>query len=174
MVSRMYAAIGVRTEWLHTLRPATGNWGAEVAGEEARSDVTVIVLNATMAGRTAVPDEVVGYAAVTRGGGIGRVAYVIYDRVQDIARHAAVVNSAIMAMVMAHEIGHLLLPNGAHSEDGLMRAKWNRADFRRLAFLNLQFSGAQVSTIRRNLTATPPQAAPDIESHTSAGFTSLK
>ena len=33
---------------------------------------------------------------------------------------------------MAHEIGHLLLPPKAHSQAGLMRADWTKADLQRI------------------------------------------
>jgi hypothetical protein len=144
LVSRMYDAIGVRTEWLEASRPLDQQTVAAPCGP---NDLTIIVLTQEMAGRRMVPGAVVGYAAVTPGEA-GRVAFVIYDRVRDIARRADADLVNVMGTVMAHELGHLLLPSGAHSTDGLMRGRWAAADFRRA---DLQFSMAQAQEIRQLL-----------------------
>ena len=34
----------------------------------------------------------------------------------------------VLAIAIAHEIGHLLLPPDAHSETGLMRADWTETN----------------------------------------------
>jgi hypothetical protein len=54
----------------------------------------------------------------------------------------------ILASAMAHEVAHLLLPDGQHSPDGLMRACWTRDDFYRAEQGQLRFSVEQASQIR--------------------------
>ena len=46
----------------------------------------------------------------------------------------------ILASAIAHEVGHLLLPDGRHSPEGLMRACWTRDDFHRANQGQLRFS----------------------------------
>jgi hypothetical protein len=147
IVSRMYQAIGVHTEWLASTRPLLD---PAIPGEPGPTDLTIIVLTSQMARRRAMQDAVVGYAAVKRGEA-GRIAFVVYDRVRDVARHAMVDITRVMGMVMAHELGHLLLPNRSHSDAGLMRGRWAVADFRRLDKLDLGFSLAQVKEIHQTV-----------------------
>ena len=39
-----------------------------------------------------------------------------------------------------HEIGHLLLGSQRHSDNGLMRVRWSRSDWRLAAVQQLRFS----------------------------------
>jgi hypothetical protein len=146
LVSRMYATIGVRTDWLDASRPLDDRTAASPCGP---TDLTIIVLTPEMANRRGVPGAVVGYAAVTPGEA-GRVAFVIYDRIRDIARRADADVVQVMGTVMAHELGHLLLPSGSHSGGGLMRGHWATTDFRRR---DLQFSITQAEEIRQTIEA---------------------
>jgi hypothetical protein len=153
IVSRMYEGIGVRTEWLEPVRPSQDRrlpaWTA--------TDLTLIVLSAEMSGRRVLPHSVVGYAAVSRGAP-GRIAFVIYDRLVTAARDTGADRTDMMGMVMAHELGHLLLPDGSHSDDGVMRAHWGAEDLRRMRPLDLRFSIAQAEEIHRTLSGAAAAA----------------
>jgi len=155
LVGQMYHAIGVHTEWLGTTHPLGDDpTAAEPCGP---NDLTIIVLTQEMAGRRMVPGAIIGYAAVTPGEA-GRVAFVIYERIRDLARRADADLVRVMSTVMAHELGHLLLPSGAHSGDGLMRGRWATADFRRP---DLQFSLSQAQEIRQTIDASAAPIALD-------------
>ena len=73
-----------------------------------------------------VTDTTLGFAAVNRGaeGRRGRLVWVLFDQVETHAERRHVRIGLLSGLVMAHEIGHLLLPAG-HSETGLMRATWD-------------------------------------------------
>jgi hypothetical protein len=150
-VKQLYAAIGVETTWLETRR---------VANPE---DLTVIVLSSSMTTRMAPPEDAVGMAAKTPSEH-GRIAYVFYDRLQIDALQSDVSNVAALAFVMAHEIGHLLLPYGSHSDTGVMRGCLDRNTFRRLDVQRLRFTPLQGRQIRRLLEAVPyqPTASPSL------------
>jgi len=49
---------------------------------------------------------------------------------------------------MAHEIGHVLLYQAAHSPAGLMRAQWNRSDFENMVGGNLLFTSEEAARVR--------------------------
>jgi len=55
----------------------------------------------------------------------GRVAWLYYSRIHDLAQllHLDV---SLLGHVMAHEMGHLLLPYGAHAAAGLMKGDGTR------------------------------------------------
>lgn len=62
----------------------------------------------------------------------GGSSFVFYDRVVLLARRYGQPTPRLLALAMAHEVGHLLLPAPAHSADGLMKAAWDGDDVRRL------------------------------------------
>jgi hypothetical protein len=52
---------------------------------------------------------------------------------------------------MAHEICHLLLPLKAHSQIGLMRADWTKADLHLVRRNELFFTAEQAKVIRSKI-----------------------
>ena len=78
-------------------------------------------------------------------------AYVFYRRAQEQASVHAVPVAIVLAATMAHEVGHLMLPDGRHSDRGLMRGCWAYEEFLEAAHGNLQFSPDQAATIRAQL-----------------------
>jgi hypothetical protein len=55
----------------------------------------------------------------------------------------------LMGLVIAHELGHLLLPFGAHSDEGVMRGRWEVRELQRLDVRQLGFTPFQAMQIRR-------------------------
>lgn len=56
----------------------------------------------------------------------------------------------VMGLVMAHELGHLLLPHDSQSRSGLMRANWRVEDLR-VDRGPLEFTRTQAEVIRQAL-----------------------
>jgi hypothetical protein len=110
---RIYAMAGVRAVWPRTL-PVT----IETDGVPS---VTVRILDAAaterLLARSALDAKVLG-AAVP---GANR-AYVFFPRVESVARFHDRQLGTLLGAAVAHEVGHLLLPTGAHSSLGIMRA----------------------------------------------------
>ena len=85
IVTRLYETIGVRIDWLGVLQRDTRRVRSAIDEKTPRvpvAQITVIILTPAMAARGRIPDGVLGFAAVPVEGGMGRIAYVIYDRVQ--------------------------------------------------------------------------------------------
>ena len=157
VVSVMFGTIGVRTDWLEPLQQSEevfeGSGAPEWKPSDLEwkpSDLNVIILTAAMANRGVIPESILGFAAAEPGVG-GRIAYVIYDRVRDITRGTQVDDMRMMGIVMAHEIGHLLLTDRSHSDDGVMRGNWEQSEFRSLLPGDLHFSHLQAAEIRRTV-----------------------
>ena len=89
---------------------------------------------------TAYPDEK----------GTGYFAYVFYDRVQELAQRRRL-GHALLADVMAHEIGHLLLGSTSHTTSGIMCAHWNYEELRNVAEGTMSFIPAQSRIMRDRL-----------------------
>ena len=153
-VTATYEKIGVRTEWIGVVRHGTRSGEAvrrsDRASEDQTTPLTLIILTPKMADRGGIPEDALGLAAVAPEG-TGRIAYVIFDRVRDIARQAAINEDDLLGYVMAHEIGHLLLPPGSHDNGSLMRSGWAVRDLARANVPQLEFSPLQGSQIRTSV-----------------------
>jgi hypothetical protein len=149
-VRHLYAAIGVDTTWLETPRLSPRPEDSSVKQYLRTSDLIVIVLNASMTSRMAPPEDVLGMAATTPTAH-GHIAYVFYDRFENDSVQSHATRVSTLAFVMAHEIGHLLLPYGSHSDAGVMRGRWNRDAISRLDVRRLPFTSLQGRQIRHVL-----------------------
>ena len=87
-----------------------------------------IVLTTIATAPAGIVPEAMGVAPSPGDGSRGTTAYVFMDKVRSFTAAYRVAAEYVLACAMAHEIGHLLLPN-AHSADGIMRARWYPALF---------------------------------------------
>ncbi len=58
--------------------------------------------------------------------------------------------------MIAHEIGHLLLPTDSHSETSIMRAMWDQQDLQLAAHGELGFTPRQAEFIRNEVLRRTP------------------
>ena len=79
--------------------------------------------------------------------------WIFYHRVRGYSAELGLETSLLLGHVMAHELGHLLLPYGAHSLAGLMRPAWDRAQVRAATEGLLTFTPDQADLIRTRLQA---------------------
>jgi hypothetical protein len=87
------------------------------------SEVVVRIIDAPSANPALRPDAY-GVAYVAMDKNRGWLATVFSDRVGAAASRVGVEPGVLMGLVMAHEVGHLLLGSDYHSETGVMRANW--------------------------------------------------
>jgi len=80
--------------------------------------------------------------------------WIFYPRIRAYSAELGMRTSQLLGHVMAHELGHLLLPNGAHSVAGLMRPEWDRLQVRTAAEGLLTFTAEQAALIRERLQAS--------------------
>ncbi len=78
----------------------------------------------------------------------GSTAQVFFKQVHDFARTYHADLSRVLAHVIVHELGHLLLPANAHSATGVMQAEWDNALVRDVVKGSLTFTEAQAEKIR--------------------------
>jgi hypothetical protein len=108
--------------------------------------VLVRISSGGWAGRRRLTGTALGFATVG-----GDTAYVVYERVKQYATDRRYGLSAVLGLVMAHEIGHLLIGDRAHATIGLMRAAWSDKDFRRAEAGGLGFTSEDSRSIRTGL-----------------------
>ena len=133
-VTRVYERIGVPLEWDGTADGAA---------------IRIVLLPYETGDLRHVQNRVMGAAVRTPNG--NAVAYVYYRRVQAEAERYEVSTSLVLACAIAHELGHLLLPERTHALTGLMRACWSRGEFQRAEQGQLRFLPGDVARIRAGL-----------------------
>ncbi len=74
-------------------------------------------------------------------------AQIFFKQVQDFARLHRIDTASVLGCVIAHEIGHLLLPGTPHSRTGLMQAQWDKALVHNAVTGSLTFTDAQAARI---------------------------
>jgi hypothetical protein len=99
----------------------------------------------------ALHSSALGFARSSPGGQSGSVASVFYDRVEYLASGADPTTSHVLAAVMAHEIGHLLLPFVGHSEIGIMRGEWSPDDLLFAHSIFLTFTPEESKLMRASI-----------------------
>lgn len=150
-VARLYAAIGVGITW----RTPAADAEPRAGEHEEFTDLAVIVLGPDAAGRQRRREYVLGLAPGTEAER-GHIAYVYHHRLERLTREIGQDPADLLALVLAHEIGHLLLPYGAHTDSGIMRARWPADELRRLDVGRLGFTPEQAGHILRRLAETRP------------------
>lgn len=108
--SRIYEAIGVSLVWVnddpHTPDEFTGSAPFQVA-----------LLSRAATEKLRLPKAVLGVAPLSHD----RV-YAFCERITKLSARERVSVATTLGRVLAHEVGHLVLPGKGHSETGIMRA----------------------------------------------------
>jgi hypothetical protein len=126
-VARIFAIAGLSVEWAET-----------------GPRFTVQIVHTGVVGYRKAPSTVMGVALRKPG---GATAQIFFNHVQDFARSYRIGLSTLLAHVIAHEIGHLLLPHMPHSTTGLMQAVWDEALVREARAGSLMFTDEQIKRI---------------------------
>ena len=92
--------------------------------------------------------DAMGY---TPGGGEerGHLAFVLINRVNEIADGYSTARSLVLGAAIAHELGHLLISK-EHSHTGIMKASLNQSDFRKARNGELRLTDEQARHIRNS------------------------
>jgi hypothetical protein len=150
-VTRIYREAGVEVLWP---TPESLSAESDVVRQAALTVAIVTMDQADHIRSGASWDGLVGFAIRT-GDGEGRLVYVIYDRVELLTGGNGLRRARMLAIAMAHEIGHLLLPEKGHSATGLMRAYWTHADLRIARHELMFFTPSQSKQIRNRISGSP-------------------
>jgi len=154
IVTQTYKRVGVGIEWMGTMRPDIDRTARAAAVEKSRvavAQLTINILTPAMAKRGHIADGVLGFVAVPPEGGMGRIGYVVYERVREVAAGGGATESDILGVVIAHDIGRLILGAGSGTHAGLMNRQWDRRDLERVIPLALEFTPPEIDRIRTTL-----------------------
>ena len=148
---RIFAAVGVRAIWMDGM--------AANQGDTPLKHVTVVILPPRAERRLSrqpIHRSVVGLAA--RG---ANRAYIFYGRLADMARLRNRPVGTVIGIAIAHEVGHLLLSDHAHSRSGIMRADLNLKEL-----IPQEFTRRQGDAIRADLLGAD-RVASDVDERNS-------
>jgi hypothetical protein len=142
-VIEILGAIRVVADWVFD--------GAPAAGQAA----SAFMVHVAIVARTPVPPS--SAAAVTLGmtlparDGSSADILVFYDHVVEFARAHRTATPSVLALVVAHEVGHALLPSPGHASTGIMQAAWDGDAIDRASRHDLGFTPQQGAWIRQRL-----------------------
>ena len=145
VASRVFARSGVLIEWLDCGRQnETKEDQAECAEAnlhhlQLRIRFKSLNLNLSTFGISYLDEDGTGCHADVFYAGLARVEESPPD------------SATLLGIVMAHELGHLLLGINSHSSTGIMRPIWNDADLIAASKGNLYFTEAQGQILRARL-----------------------
>ena len=135
--ARVFQAAGIETTWRQA--------GTGTVDDDLTSMIIINLMSASMEARMNAPATVMGFAVSG-----ARLASIMYGRVERLAQANATDLATVLGHVIAHEIGHLLLPPGGHSAGGIMNAM---LDLHLAVRGVLQFSSTEVTAMRARIAA---------------------
>ncbi len=97
-----------------------------------------------------VQPSVLGYTHGAQGKR-GVRGYVFWRRVERTSLTFSARLDYVLAVAIAHELGHMLLPDGKHAKGGLMGAPWDAGHFRAASAGLLAFSPDSATLIQREM-----------------------
>jgi hypothetical protein len=130
--------------------------GSQCAIAPSKLDRFVVVILPQAPDNAATPDAM-GFAP-SRAGAFPR-AYVFYNWVRTMVAILEQHNAAtfgqgiVLAHAIAHELGHLLLPERTHALTGIMSTAWDRRQWEDAGAGRLLFHKAEAKAMRNNLLA---------------------
>lgn len=115
-VAAVYRKAGMTTVFEH-------DW-IDMAAAERPMDVTIIAITGraslTAAASFGVASDALAFVPGAAGNQ-GRLVYVFDDRVRALSSRSGIPYNVLLGRVLAHEVGHVLLPFNSHSLTGIMR-----------------------------------------------------
>lgn len=153
IVEETFEPVGIRIDWKTCGASEKATCGAPAAPRE----IGLRVFRPSARERRSTGHFTAGAALATdRESGQG-IVYVLFDRVESVARDGRIPPSLVLAITVAHEIGHVLLPPG-HSQAGVMKAHLDKRDWRAAAKGWLNFSEDDGRRLRERVRRGPARS----------------
>lgn len=158
LARQIFHKTGVETDWVHC--PTERGQEDRFPGcrkPRSESDIILHVIPQSMENRRFSRDAF-GFSLPAAVGRPAQHAYVFFHRVEQAARRSqgathSVCPAVLLAHVVAHEIGHLLLGPDKHSDRGIMKPRWKPEDLREMEAGRLVFMAGQAKSIRSQMDA---------------------
>lgn len=119
VVQSVYAAVDIDIIWIRCVAAH-----ARCLGPVESDAVWLRLAPGAVHPASGIPMSALGYANVDPEGQGGVLATVFVDRVLQLADTSTMRPGILLGLVIAHEIGHLLLGSQEHTPGSLMQAEW--------------------------------------------------
>ena len=148
-VTRIFGAIGVKADC--DFQGPAGSRGASSVSVQ-RPLVGFVVHAVIIAGLPGPPSSDELFLGVTPPGNDSAAEILLFhEQIEELAHLQQKAAASVLALVVAHEIGHVLLPAPAHSGAGIMQAPWDRHALDQADDHALLFTARQGELIRQRL-----------------------
>jgi hypothetical protein len=137
----MFEDVGVKIKWLHSRRNC-----------QARPEDTISI-HLTMDAPGSSAPGTLAYALPYDGAHI----VVFYDRIMKTTEETRWPH--LLAHVLVHEVTHILQGVSRHSDEGMMKANWNKNDYIQMFWKGLPFAPMDVTLIHLGLQARTSRIA---------------
>jgi hypothetical protein len=166
------AAAGIGTSWLPCGDVAPEATAAVCDTPLDPSELSVRLVR--LPGTASTHGELrLGYSLVDTAARAGTLATIYADRVAWLANATETDMPTLVGLAIAHEIGHLLLGNNAHSRTGLMRAIWSRAELQRNVATDWRFGRSEAARMRSSVQRLEGLRSPQRDFHATGCSASL-
>ena len=145
--AKMFQRAGLEVSWLTCVRPNYA--GCATTFNEIGGPVH-LVLRIKPNGASWTSDTACGVAYLASDG-TGQYGDVFWKRARDLQTSSKVDLATILASLMAHELGHLLLGSNAHAISGIMQGHWEDDELRRIGMGSLLFLPAEGKRMRARI-----------------------
>jgi hypothetical protein len=144
-LAHIYEAAGVRVE--SSAEPDHSRCAVQLT-------VHVVLLGGAMADRF-IKTERVNRKVLAQANSDARRIYVLWERVGRSVDRQAIPRGDALGLVIAHELGHVLLPARGHSRNSIMQENYNVHHSYRL-----KFTAEESATMRRFINSAPEHNPP--------------
>jgi hypothetical protein len=157
---------GVSLEWLDCGTPGNRPTDRGCTGLQFPKHLSVrFVSGHQVSGRPVAGDgtaksDVFG-SSFQNEAGEGNYAVVYCDLLRNSAPAKSIGSGDLLGLVVAHELGHLLLGLNSHSQEGLMSPVWREREMLQVRLGAFYFSGAEAGRMALRLSAANPRRIQD-------------
>jgi hypothetical protein len=117
---KIFQQAGIGISWVHCGRSDKSIKDQALCSEPADQAKPILRILSRFRPEPGVTGETVGFANIA-----GSIANISLDRASELMPYIAGPRSYVLGLVVAHEIGHLLLQTRGHSPVGIMHFPWS-------------------------------------------------
>ncbi len=143
-VSEIFIKAGFQIDWIHCARcEEEKSQYPECADLIGPSDLVLKIM-------PRIDMEKNGFKKEAFGLTTGRTIMISTERLYDIAEKSEQTRDRILALAVAHEMGHALSGSTSHSSRGIMRPRWYSGDLQLESRHSAGFTEEQIDRMHRN------------------------
>ena len=154
---KIFQQAGIGISWVHCGRTDKSIKDQALCSEPADPAKPILRILSRFRPEPGVTGETVGFANIAAS-----IANISLDRASELMPYIAGPRSSVLGLVLAHEIGHLLIQTRGHSPVGIMHFPWSPKELglanRNFLIFTAKEAGAMRERMRSSILDQPPSA----------------